>query len=355
MRLSLRSVGALTAAVVMFALAPENWAVRGAERVLAQENSNFNKPVVPAQNSQPKTQTGYDQDDEATAAAKERRSADVFRRIHEHPVSSDAGRNARIESALDETVNFAIEPQSLNEALDLLATRFQIPISIDKKAFNGMNIGATAAKLTNPGITLRDTLEAILSIPDVEASFEIRHGALVISTIDQINEHKEVVVYDCRDLALMGTLDHFKVEKQAAGAGASGGAFGGGGMFQTIPEAAQPAVAPVPGAAPAAVAPAPAVSAEAPSAESPRRMPLIQTIIAATTDSWDEGSTTITEFGGLLVVRQSPLVHDKIKRLLADIRRMRANGAFASFGKEYEAEAKRRSDQETKTSAHAAK
>jgi len=356
MRLSLRAVGILTAAFAMFALAPQNWAVRGPERALAQDKQKLEKPIAPGRIARPETDTSLDGADEGAAAAKLRRSADVFRRIHEHPLSSDAGRNARIESALEETVNFEIEPQSLGEALDLLATRFQIPILTDKKAFNGMNIGATEVKLNNPGITLRDTLEAILTIPDAEASFEIRHGALVVSTIDQINEHKEVVVYDCRDLALMGTLDHFTVEKQAAGAGASGGAFGGGGMFQAVPEAAQPAVAPVPGAPPAAIGPARAAFAQAPLAENPRRLPLIQTIIAATTtDSWDEGSTMITEFGGLLAVRQSPLVHDKIKRLLADIRRMRADGAFASFAKEYEAEATKRAEQEAKTSAHAAK
>jgi hypothetical protein len=82
---------------------------------------------------------------------------------------------------------------------------------------------------------------------------------------------------------------------------------------------------------------------------------LIQTIIAATGDSWDEGSTSITEFGGLIVVRQSPPVHDTIKTLLADIHRIRADGAFASFAKDYEAEAKRRADAEAKSSGHAPK
>jgi hypothetical protein len=33
--------------------------------------------------------------------------------------------------------------------------------------------------------------------------------------------------------------------------------------------------------------------------------------------------------GGLIVVRQNRINHDKIKNLLADIRRMRATGAFA--------------------------
>jgi hypothetical protein len=365
--------------------------VRGPERALAQDKPKREKPIGPRR-APPETDTARDRADEAAAAAKERRSADIFRRIHEHPVSSDAGRNARIESALDETVNFEIEPQPLGEAIDLLATRFQIPILIDKKAFNGMNIGATEVTLNVPGITLRETLDSILSIPDGPVSFQIRRGALVVSTLEQINQDQQVVVYDCRDLAHVGTLDHFAIEKQEGGSGASGAAWvlggGGPGMFQAVLEAAQPdtaaqglpqkgaaaapnppqppangsapapaiaapapAVAPVPAAPPAP----PAVPAQAPRTENARRLPLIQTIIAATGDSWDEGSTTITEFGGLLVVRQSPLVHDKIKTLLADIRRMRADGAFASFAKDDEAEAKRRADAEAKASGHVAK
>jgi hypothetical protein len=60
-------------------------------------------------------------------------------------------------------------------------------------------------------------------------------------------------------------------------------------------------------------------------------------------ESWDEGAS-ITEFGGLVVVRQSPLVHDRIKDLLGDIRRMRSDGAYASFAKVYDTEAKSREE-----------
>jgi hypothetical protein len=397
MRLSLRSVGALVAAfVVALVFTLEAGHVRGPARILAQENPKLDKPKVqkPAVHrpttSSPQiaaaTDSGQEQSNEPAAAAKERRSASIFRLLRDHPLSSDTGRTAQIEAALEETVDFKIEPQSLREALDLLAAKFRIPIVSDKRTFGDADVNLLQeVKLDVQGLTLQDALDLLLSSQTVPLSFEIRDRTLLISTVEQIKEDLQVVVYDCRDLALVGTLDHFAIEKQDGGSAASGGTWGGGGgTFQTFPEATQPtsaaqsvpqkgpavtlspgqpppAAAPVPAppkpalpaAAPAPVAaPAPAVAPHSPAAP---RLPLVRTIMAAVDpDSWEEGAT-ITEFGGLLVVRQNPINHDKIKTLLADIRRMRANGAFASFTKDYEAEATKRAEQQAKTSAHAAK
>jgi hypothetical protein len=203
MRLSLRWVGVLTtAALIVLALWPENRALRGPQRILAQDNPKVEQSVGPGQKTGQQTETSHGEADEAAAAAKQRRSADVFRRIHEHPLSSDAGRTARIESALDETVNFKIEPQSFREALQLLAGNFHIPILIDQKALDDANVDTSQeVKLNAPGVTLRETLELLLSNPASPLGIEIRHGTLMVSTIDQINEHMQVVVYDCRDLA----------------------------------------------------------------------------------------------------------------------------------------------------------
>ncbi len=379
MRLSLRWVGVLTAAaLVVLALWPENRALRGPQRVLAQDKSNVGESIGPGRKARQEAESSHGEGDEAAAAVKQRRSADVFRRIHEHPLSSDAGRAARIESALDEAVNFKIEPQSFHEALDLLAGKFHIPILIDQKALDDANVDTSQeVKLNAPGVTLRETIELLLSIPASPLGIEIRHGTLMVSTIDQINEHMQVVVYDCRDLAHLRTLDHFPVEKSEGGAGSGGGGMGGG-MFQAPQDAAKPPVAAqggrqkpaagVPGQAPppanvpvpAPVGPAPVavpapVPGNAPRIEDSRRLPLIQTIKAATAaESWDEGAS-ISELEGLLIVRQNPRVHEQIKALLADIRRMRDNGAFASFAKEYEAEAKRRAESEAAQSQQAGK
>jgi hypothetical protein len=386
MRLSLRSAGVLVAAsVVTLVFTPEAGHVRGPAPILAQEKPKLDKPKVqnpPVRRPTsppiaPATDSGQEQSNEPAAAAKERRSASVFRLLRDHPLSSDTGRTAQIEAALEETVDFKIEPQSLRDALDLLAAKFRIPIVADKRTFGDADVNLLQeVKLNVQCLTLQDTLDLLLSSQTVPLSFEIRDRTLLISTVEQIKEDLQVVVYDCRDLALVGTLDHFAIEKQDGGSGASGGTWGGGGgTFQAFPEATQPAsaaqsvpqkgaaaapspVQPPAAAAPAKLAPPAAAPAPAPAvAPYPRapaapRLPLVRTIMAAVDpDSWEEGAT-ITEFGGLLVVRQNPINHDKIKTLLADIRRMRADGAFASFAKDYEAEAKRREAEDSHRSAN---
>jgi len=361
MRLSLRSVGILTAAVVTFALAPENWAARGPERAVAQDKPKVKKPIGPGQMGPPVTKTGHDQDGEATAAAKERRSASVFRLLRDHPLSSDTGRTPQIEAALEETVAFEIEPQPIRDALDLLAAKFRIPIVADKRTFGDADVSLLQeVKLDVQGLTLQDTLDLLLSTQTVPLSFEIRHGTLLISTVEQIKEDLQVVVYDCRDLAPVRTIDHYPSEKTQPAAAGGAVDFPVGGMFQAPQDAAKlPAAAesaPLRPAAAAAPVPAPA-PAVVPQSRAPAapRLPLVRTIMAAVDpDSWEEGAT-ITELCGLLVVRQNPINHDKIKTLLADIRRMRADGAFASFAKDHEAEAKRRDEQEAHKSGRAAK
>jgi len=64
-------------------------------------------------------------------------------------------------------------------------------------------------------------------------------------------------------------------------------------------------------------------------------IPLIRVIkYAGDPEDWEGengAGPKITEIGGLLVVNQNPIVHEQIKRILADLRRMRKEGAFAAF------------------------
>jgi hypothetical protein len=67
-----------------------------------------------------------------------------------------------------------------------------------------------------------------------------------------------------------------------------------------------------------------------------RSIPLIRVIVSVTgqanwADDEADPQHTIVEFGGLLVVRQTQAVQGKIREVLADIRRMKKEGAFASF------------------------
>src|SRR5580700_11901925 len=116
MRLSLRSAGALVAAIVVtLVFTPEAGHVRGPAPILAQEKPKLDKPKVqkppvhrPTTSSPPfapATDSGQEQSNEPAAAAKERRSASVFRLLRDHPLSSDTGRTAQIEAALEETVD----------------------------------------------------------------------------------------------------------------------------------------------------------------------------------------------------------------------------------------------------------
>ena len=57
-------------------------------------------------------------------------------------------------------------------------------------------------------------------------------------------------------------------------------------------------------------------------------------------DVWDE-ETSISELGGLLIVRQNPRVHERVKALLASIRLMKTDGAFAAVSDQADAEAKK--------------
>jgi hypothetical protein len=290
--------------------------------------------------------------DESAAAANERRSATVFRLLHERPMSSDTGRSPQIEAALEETVNFKIEPQSLPSALVLLASKFHIPVVLDHWALRNakFDVKPVQVKLKVSGLTLRDTLDLILA--NQPLGFEIRHGTLMVSTLEAISDDRETVVYDCRDLISLPSLDQFP-SVQSHPAARNGGVFGGagGGVFQAPPDPAKPALGapadpqkPAEKAPPAAAPPAAALVSKFDSKiDDSRRLPLIRTIVSTVGDSWNEDSTSITEFDGLVIVRQSPIMHERIKRLLADIGRMRDNGAFASFAKEYEAEVSNRS------------
>jgi hypothetical protein len=381
MRLLLRRHGARVAAwLIAAAFWPTTGILPGPARAFAQNPPKLREPGLErplekpdgSDPSAPRPSAGQEKTDDTVA--KERRSAAIFRLTHEHPLSSDTGRNPRIEAALDETVNFEIRPQPLRDTLELLATKFGIPIVTDRQTLDDANVDlGQEVKLTPPGLSLRDALDSLLSIEAQPLSFIVRRGNLIVTTLDKANEDQQVVVYDCRDLAAVGTLDHYPSQNgpPQSGQGASGGAIGGG-TFEVQQQAPDPAVkaqngpqqpkAPIgaDGATPKSppVLPAPGVPG-APSnpgqqpatAEPAPRLPIVQTILAALgPDAWDEGAS-MTELGGLIIVRQNRVQHDKIKNLLADIRRMRANGAFASSAKAYDDETKRRAEAEARARA----
>jgi predicted TIM-barrel fold metal-dependent hydrolase len=270
-------------------------------------------------------------DDHTTAA-----SVVVEREPVDHPLRSDVAERpkneARIIEALKAPVDFQIQPQSLRDAVEFIATRYQIPIVIDRRALGDANANlATKVRVNIPGITLHELLHWLFEQSNCPVEYEVRNGALLISTLDKLNEDLSIVIYDCRDLLTAAGPD--------SGSPADQRGFGGG-FLQTSPDKAEPAVA-APQTEAANTSPAarpqPAITAHASvrGIEGAWGLPFIRTIVETGPEvSWGEDAS-ISEFGGLVVIRQCPREHERIKRLLASIRLMKKNGAFAGLADQF--------------------
>jgi hypothetical protein len=328
MRLSLGSVGALAAGLLIaFAFWPDNRAVRGPERIVAQEKPKAERPKEEVRPS--RGGTGSSVRNTGSNHSRSHQPPVVLEpSVVEHPLSSDvvecSKAEARIAEALNAPVDFAIEPQPLKDALDFIAARYQIPILINQKAFEDANLDShTEVGLNIPGISLHDAFHWIFSQMNAPVGYEIRNGALLISTCDNINDDLQTIVYDCRDLVTLPTLDVPVMADHSP-------AESGQGVFQVA----------------GSIGPASTTAKKSRSEQSndhaARRLPLIQTILSTSLPgAWPEGAS-ISELAGLLVVRQNPFEQDRIKRLLASIRLMKKDGAFAALSDQYEVEAKKR-------------
>ena len=102
----------------------------------------------------------------------------------------DSDKSLRILEILETPTDFTVEPQPLKDALDFLATRYQIAIRIDEKAFHQRSITDSAEVTCNEsGIKLRELLTKLLqqvakdnrflSHP-ISVEFKIKNGVLVI-------------------------------------------------------------------------------------------------------------------------------------------------------------------------------
>jgi len=398
MRLSLGSVGVLTAGLLIaFAFWPDNRAVRGPEKTVAQEKPKapLSEPTKRRPSATPRpvgkaADTTSDGDEIAKLKReRERLEARVsnLEKIREalrsrvdnpgkeiaslrekvktlqdelqrlaveakaRPLSSDVFQGSKVEAriaeALSQPVDFNIEPEPLQDALEFIAARYGIPIIIDRKALKDADFDPKkeTVGLSVPGIPLRDLLELLLNQASPALGYEFRRGVLSVNTIDKIKQHSVVVVYDCRDLIDAASTRRSQVVAQAAGSGDE--------VLQLSSETIKaplahdmpqklgtPVVGPInpPGKAPNKTMPESLRAASQ----------LINALKAATgPNSWDDEG--IVYFRGLLVVRQNPLVHEEIRRALADIRLMRAHGAFASLDTQCDGETTKRSGERPQT------
>ncbi|HEV3299687.1 MAG TPA: hypothetical protein VG055_08590 [Planctomycetaceae bacterium] len=137
---------------------------------------------------------------------------------------SESKPEQRISEALDQPVDFNIEPQSLKDALDFIAARYQIAIVPDTKALEDANVDLSSeVHGSYPGIKLRNLFKLLLEQMSQPLTYVIDDEVLKITTVDKANEKLSIRMYPVGDL-IMGPQ-----QLQAlAGAGAGGG-FGGGG------------------------------------------------------------------------------------------------------------------------------
>ena len=69
----------------------------------------------------------------------------------------------RISEALDQNVDFSIEPEPLKDAIDFIAQRYQIPILLDTKVLEDASVDTSAeVKMPYSGMKLRNMLKLLL-------------------------------------------------------------------------------------------------------------------------------------------------------------------------------------------------
>jgi len=117
------------------------------------------------------------------------------------------GQHPEIEAALDSTTEFTVDPQPLKDAVQFIATRYQIPVLFDDKALKDAGIHLSAqVRLSIAGLTVRQALTIMLRQLPQPLGFDIQDGVLRITTLEKIREHRVVVVYDCRDLVRLRSI-----------------------------------------------------------------------------------------------------------------------------------------------------
>jgi hypothetical protein len=363
MRLSLGSVGALAAGLLIaFAFWPENRAVRGPERAVAQAATRpkeaaaaakapgASKPLsgapasaasatgssVAAGESKPLSDS-----DRLKAAERERDrlKADVRRlvdlqggrtkiaslrrnieiletRLKEMTLEADAQQQRqktaptdvplvddlstydKIDRVLEQRIDFKIERQSLKDALDFISARYGIPILVDRKTLEEENVD-TGAPVHLSAPGLKLRNALTLLLSQVPTRLDFD----ILDGVLTVTTPSQV---DAHDLAVVyDCRDLIRIP--------SLGTVRFGPDSPTGPASKPEAVQP--NASKAAI-------------------PLIAALKTATNPQlWEDGQGDqrgITEFGGLLMVRHNRHAHEEIRLALSTLRRLRKEGAFAA-------------------------
>jgi hypothetical protein len=93
----------------------------------------------------------------------------------------DSPGSLEIHETLETQVDFAIDPEPLKDALEFIASRYQIQVVIDPQAVKqGLIDPSIKVKVAAPGIRLRSILNLLLEQSRKPLGFEVRKGTLVI-------------------------------------------------------------------------------------------------------------------------------------------------------------------------------
>jgi hypothetical protein len=142
----------------------------------------------------------------------------------------------RISESLDQVVDFQIDPQPLKEAIEFIASRYQIPILLDTKTLEDASIDtSTEVKMQVTGVKLRNMLKLLLEQLPQPLTYVIEDEVMKITTVEAANSKLTIRMYPVGDLVL--GPDQLKMLSRSGGgmgvtgsSGGQGGGMGGGGM-----------------------------------------------------------------------------------------------------------------------------
>jgi len=243
-------------------------------------------------------------------------------------VRKEAGVQQFIETTPEDTKVFAeLEKRSdfdfmearLQDVIEFIMSTYDINIVLDEQAleWRGEDVFINL-KLKN--VPLKTAFKFMLEPNDLK--YIVKDGLIFISTPEEIQEEKHMITYDVRDLVasipdfsggggggLGATGTTGTTGTTGGGGGAAGQQLGGGGGTTTGGTTTGGGEG--------------LAEALSPSEAADQLIQIIQDSIAP--DSWAEGmGTAITYVNGQLIITQTRAIHEKIQKLLADLRSMRA-------------------------------
>jgi hypothetical protein len=140
----------------------------------------------------------------------------------------ESKNEARISEALDQPVEFTIDPQPLKDAIDFISTRYTIPIILDAKALEDASIDtSTEVKMPISGMKLRNMLKLLLEQLPTPLTYVVEDEVMKITTVEKANEKLTIRMYPVGDLVL--GPDQLKALSRTSGAQGSGAGQGGQG------------------------------------------------------------------------------------------------------------------------------